>query len=145
MILVAVLALVTLILLLLSFSLRNPGRGRAPGRSSGGTSSLSICPLCGSPLKRGERVHTAAFPGINERMVHIFGCPYCHPRYAPEGPGSGGKRAADGSPRVPGGARRVCPVCHRELREGEYLTGRMRKSKEKTYIRVLGCSRCTSL
>jgi hypothetical protein len=87
------------------------------------TPRLLNCPVCGSKLPRGEGVRTAAYPGTDERLVHIYGCPRCY------GPGAA--------------LRRRCPVCRRALEGEEHLVGRLvRGEKGGRSVKVWGCSRC---
>ncbi len=74
----------------------------------------NFCPLCGSGLKKGERVKSAAYPvkpgsdgkypGGIEKMMEVYGCPHCMP---------------------PGGTeKRICPVCKKEVPKNGYVVGR---------------------
>lgn len=81
---------------------------------------MTHCPVCGSALAEGERVRTVAYPGRDERLVHIYGCPRC------SGPAA---REA-----------RVCPVCGRRLGDDDYLVGRLLPGEGR--VKVWGCSRC---
>ena len=83
---------------------------------------LRVCPICGSRLSPGERVRTAAYPGKDERLVHMYGCPRCY-----------GSRAV---------LRRRCPVCHRSLSGEDHLVGRLLKEEGLSRVKVWGCSRC---
>ncbi|HPM34792.1 MAG TPA: hypothetical protein PLE16_09360, partial [Spirochaetota bacterium] len=60
------------------------------------------CIICGSRLKRGERLKSEKFTVDDKTTVHIFGCPFC--------------LDADLS-------KRKCPVCKKSLKCNEYLIG----------------------
>jgi len=85
------------------------------------------CPLCGSSLGAGERVHSVVFTSSTaDKIMEISGCPHCRP---------------------PATLRRVCPVCKKDLRPVDVVTARVfeRKSEtgaKKTHVHVLGCPRC---
>lgn len=87
------------------------------------------CPLCGSTLAPGERVHSVVFASSTaDKIMEISGCPHCKP---------------------PATLRRVCPVCKKDLRPIDVVTARVfeRKSAsgaKKTHVHVLGCPRCRS-
>jgi hypothetical protein len=104
---------------------------------------LKPCPLCDSMLRKGETVHTVVYSGakqravgddhdetyttvqqsgVEESLVHMFGCPYCYP-------------ANQEHPRV-------CPVCKDELEADDYIIARMFMRNRKKHVHVLGCTRC---
>ena len=80
------------------------------------------CPLCGSWLTTGERVRSVVFPGKQEKLVHVFGCPFCYPQ---------GKQAP-----------RVCPVCKKELSADSFLVGILWEKPEKRHLHISGCTQC---
>ena len=100
----------------------------------------NFCPLCGSGLKKGERVKSATYPvkpgsdgkypGGIEKLMEVYGCPHCIP---------------------PGGTeKRICPVCRKEVPENGYVVGRYfivnstddSTQKRKNHLHVLGCTQC---
>ena len=87
------------------------------------------CPLCGSTLGPGERVHSVVFASSTpDKIMEISGCPHCRP---------------------PATLRRLCPVCKKELRPADVVTARVFERKnetgaKKTHVHVLGCPRCRS-
>ena len=104
----------------------------------------NFCPLCGSGLKKGERVKSAAYPakpgsdgrypGGVEKLMEVYGCPHCIP---------------------PGGSeKRICPVCKKEVPENGYVMGRYfivnnteqrpdgSFARRKNHLHVLGCTGC---
>jgi RNase P subunit RPR2 len=87
-----------------------------------GTGKHSPCPLCGSLLLPGERVHSVVYPGKGDRLVEIYGCPYCYPP----------NRAH----------RRYCPSCKRELEGDELVFARLFESSGKVHVHVNGCRIC---
>lgn len=80
------------------------------------------CPICGTLLKSHEKVHSVVYPGENDRLVEVFGCPYCYP-------------ANDDYPRT-------CPVCKEIIPPDGFLIGRMFYSGEKPHMHINGCTRC---
>lgn len=125
-ILVAVLlALVTAVLL---FALVGPRRTPVP-QAVPEEPARQPCPLCGSRLGPGERLHSVVFATKTEdKIMEISGCPHCRP-----------------PARIP----RVCPVCKKELRAADVVTARVFERKnetgaKKTHVHVLGCPRCRS-
>ena len=121
--------IIILVLLALSRGRRHPAAGRGEA-GPGPALFTSICPTCGSSLKRGERIRTVAWPGLKERMVYIYGCRYCYGGDDPTRSEAGGRLL-----------KRVCPVCHRILRGSDFLLGRMWE-EGRTRVHVIGCSRC---
>jgi hypothetical protein len=87
---------------------------------------FQVCPLCGTELKRGERIHSVVYPGQNYKLIHIFGCPYCY-----------GKS--------PVKKTRKCPSCKRVMPEEAYLAGKMWADRGITRVRVSGCTLCLPL
>ena len=82
------------------------------------------CIICGSRLKRGERLKSEKYTVEDKTTVHIFGCPFC--------------LDADDD-------RRKCPVCKRSLGRKEYLIGDMwKKDNGKNRLHVKGCVKCIS-
>lgn len=83
------------------------------------------CPLCLTPLERGQRVHSVVYPGTGDKIVEIYGCPNCRPKGGPTK------------------AARVCPVCKQTLEEKDYVVGRMfERTAGRKHLHVLGCTRC---
>lgn len=93
-----------------------------------------FCPLCASVLGAGERVKSSLYPGKADRIMHIFGCAHCWP--------------AEPSARASPGARRICPVCGRELEAEGWVVARYFErpgragAAAKGHIHVLGCTGC---
>ena len=95
--------------------------GRIPRRSAVGASRT--CPVCGSPLEPGERVHSKVFAPKGDRIMHIYGCPRCWPSNAVH--------------------VRACPVCEREVPREGYLVARLfERPGGAKHVHVLGCSGC---
>jgi hypothetical protein len=80
------------------------------------------CPLCGTRLFEGERIHSVSFDLGKEKLMHIYGCPFC------EYPGTGVKRH--------------CPVCRREIPVAGFVVGRMWDKPGKTHLHITGCTEC---
>jgi len=95
----------------------------------------NICPICGSRLKKGEKIHSVVFTGnknsledvgsigSGDRIVYIYGCPYCYP--------------------VKAGVKRICPVCKKEIPNNGYLIGRMWNRRGKIHLHIQGCTLCS--
>lgn len=118
--------LMTLLVLIVVLFLLNLRFKRDSGKVENKAPSLSHCPLCGSRLTPGQRVHTAAFPGEEERTAYVYGCPHCYDRM--------NSRLLS--------RRRTCPVCREQLRGEEHLLGRIQIGGAKNLLKILGCSRC---
>jgi hypothetical protein len=102
---------------------QTPSAPTPAGMIKDSTSGSQFCPICSSPLKKGELVSTLTFPSAadRDRLMHIRGCVYC----------------------LRGGPRRICPVCKADLRTDEMLIARMfDRTGRKPHVHVLGCSRC---
>ena len=82
----------------------------------------SPCPLCSTMLKPGERVRSVVYPGKGDRLVEIYGCPYCYPP----------NRAHP----------RFCPSCKRELDQEELIFARLFDRGGKIHVHVNGCRVC---
>lgn len=80
------------------------------------------CPLCNSPLEKGQNVKTIVYPSKGDTLAEIYGCPYC--------------RVASAS--VP----RICPVCKRPIPPDGFVVARMFKRPDRTHVHVLGCTVC---
>ncbi len=78
------------------------------------------CPLCGTPLKKGETVKTVIYPAKGDTLAEVFGCPYCY-----------GPNAT---------AVRICPVCKKPVPPDGHVIGRM--FKKNRHLHVLGCTGC---
>lgn len=113
------------VMVLAFFALRRPkGSPEVPAAPA-----RQPCPLCGSALGPGERVHSVVFASSTpDKIMEIAGCPHCRP---------------------PATLRRVCPVCKKDLRPQDVVTARVFERKgaagaKKTHVHVLGCPRCRS-
>jgi hypothetical protein len=71
-------------------------------------------------------VKSAVYPPVKgtDRLMHIMGCPFCLE-------GAAEKRR-----------RRICPVCHKPIGDGEYLFARVFERPGKSHVHVLGCINC---
>jgi uncharacterized protein with PIN domain len=87
------------------------------------------CPLCGKELNRGERVHSVVYSQGEDRLMSIYGCPWCYSAH-PSGY------------RKPFRDRR-CPSCGRPLKEGSFAIARVfERPGRKVHVHVLGCPVC---
>ena len=119
-IVVLVLIIGVLIFTLLQASKKNGTRKNRGPHESNPEDRTRPCPLCGSPLKKGETVKTVVYPAEGDTLAEVFGCPYCY---------------GDSAEAV-----RICPVCKRPIPEEGHVIGRM--FKEGRHLHVLGCTRC---
>lgn len=87
-------------------------------------SSKSVpCILCGTLLTPGKRMKSTALTAGDEKIVHLYGCPYCF--------------------GVTAVLERKCPLCHRILGNNEFMVGKMRNTgKGKPHLSIAGCSVC---
>lgn len=117
-------ALVTVVILV---SLLRPRPPLDPKPQAETRPQREPCPLCGSVLQRGERVHSVVFATKTEdKIMEISGCPHCRP---------------------PSEIPRFCPVCKKALRDKDIVTARVferttASGAQKTHVHVLGCPRC---
>lgn len=97
---------------------------KRPPKNVGKLGAPGSCPVCGIVLSPGQQIKSAVFPGENDRICHIFGCPNCLPY-----PDSD--------------VHRFCPVCKKELKPDEYLVARIfDRPGGKKHVHVLGCVNC---
>lgn len=107
------------------FTLPNRKNKRPPLlKKTGVPGTPGVCPICGTVLNKNEQIKTALYPGEDDRICHIFGCPHCHP-YADEN------------------TARRCPVCKKPLPAEGYLFARLfSRPGNKNHVHILGCSSC---
>ena len=129
---VALLIVLAAIVLLSLKSTRKENSGTGYFFAAGTESEkMSDCPLCGEPLRKGEQVHSLLFPGEDDGIMHIYGCPYCyigHPR-------------RNSSPLK----TRVCPSCRSVLGAKDYVYARVFRKPYKTHVSVVGCTLCRGI
>jgi hypothetical protein len=103
----------------LQFSRR---KGKNVPDREGEAGAPRTCPVCSIKLLNGERVKSSAYPamGKTDRLMNIFGCPYC----------------------LEGQRRRVCPVCGKTLTPEEFLIARLFDKPGRSHVHVLGCTLC---
>jgi hypothetical protein len=101
-----------------------PRRRRSKARvGPGGVVAPRTCPVCGSSLRPGERVHSRVFTPKGDRIMHVYGCPRCWPANI--------------------GNVRVCPVCEKEVPREGYLVARLFERPDGSrHVHVLGCTGC---
>ena len=119
---ISVVVLTALILALL-FSILPAGRLKVSTKSSSlNRRQARPCPLCSSLLAGGDRLRSIVFPGENEKIVHILGCPKCYPENEKN--------------------KRTCPVCRNILPPSGFIIGSMWENRGKKHLHVTGCSMC---
>jgi hypothetical protein len=113
------------VLIIMAYRAFSQGSEKKPRAQVQAEHSTIPCIICGSVLKKGERLRSTVYTGEDESIVHVFGCPHCYGDYATR--------------------ERRCPVCKRLLSEEAYLIGRMWKRRSgKQHLRIAGCTRCIS-
>ena len=119
-ILVLIILLLIVFMLLIVFRQKKPAQsiGWRKGRKS--EEKTRPCPLCGSRLKKGERVRTVVLPGKADTLAEVYGCKYCFCERPT--------------------AVRICPVCLKPVPKDGYVIGRM--FRERRHLHVLGCTQC---
>ncbi|OQY32685.1 MAG: hypothetical protein B6241_10150 [Spirochaetaceae bacterium 4572_59] len=94
-----------------------------------GEEKTSECPLCGKDLHRGERVHSVVYTKGEDRLMNIYGCPWCYKDHP-----AGHKSAL---------RDRKCPSCGTPLKEGSFAIARVfERPGKKIHVHVLGCPVC---
>ncbi|QEN09225.1 hypothetical protein EXM22_15005 [Oceanispirochaeta crateris] len=87
------------------------------------------CPLCEKALRKGERVHSVIYNRGEDRLMNIYGCPWCYSDH-------------------PAGCReplrdRRCPSCKVLFKEGNFAIARVfERPGRKMHVHVLGCPVC---
>ncbi len=83
-----------------------------------------VCPVCGSLLKKGEKLISALYPGESDRLCYIYGCPHCYPQCKEE-------------------LARQCPVCKKAIYQEQHLVARyFERKNENKRVHILGCPNC---
>lgn len=111
--------------LFVGFGRRQETGGAKPNAGpSGIPGAPRTCPVCSARLLNGERVKSSAFPSLGgtDRIMHIFGCPYCTTLNFPR--------------------ERSCPVCGKRLPLNAHLIARLFEKPGRSHVHVLGCSIC---
>lgn len=94
-------------------------------KEDGGTDFVR-CPVCNTPLARGEEMRSRVFRPMNtpDQRMTILGCPHCYPS-------------------AESGVQRLCPVCHSIVPMDGYLIARLfNKSDGKKHVIITGCTTC---
>lgn len=105
------------------FFLNEKKRVQTAKKTNSAAPRLKIpCPLCHSRLIEGEKLRSVSFDAGREKIMHIYGCPFCE----------------KGAP----GIRRVCPVCKRDIPADGFAVGRMWERKGKLHLHITGCTVC---
>lgn len=97
-----------------------------PKTGPNGEVLMVTCPLCNTPLLKGQNLVTKVFRPMDvpDQRCNISGCPHCYPQPEP-------------------GIKRQCPCCGKEVPITGYLVARLFNYKDnKKHVRVTGCSRC---
>lgn len=126
--LVAAILAVILVILIISLLKKSRPRPENDTEAFRSENSYRNCPICGTPLLRGETVHSHLYPGKPDGMMYIYGCPFCHKDH----------------PRFKGGrdVERHCPYCKDKIPASGWVVARVFEKPEKTHVHVLGCTVC---
>ncbi len=120
--------LIAVILILMQFKSRltkTSRKEKKPAAVETGKPS-KFCPLCNSPLSRGENVRSKVYPaGEKDSLMEVYGCPYCLPPAGKE--------------------NRICPVCSKVLPKDGYVIGRYFVKPGKRHLHILGCTLCRKI
>lgn len=85
------------------------------------------CPLCSTPLSKGENMFSRVYRPMTtpDQRMTIHGCPHCYPK-------------------VENGAKRICPVCKKEVPIDGELVARLfnKTSNGKKHVLIVGCTGC---
>ncbi|MDA3957157.1 hypothetical protein [Oceanispirochaeta sp.] len=128
-----IILLFTILLALIISSLRSKNTEESPQSDSYSfydeTDDRHPCPLCEQGLNRGERVHSVIYNRGEDKLMNIYGCPWCYSKH-PAGY------------REPHRERR-CPSCKTLFKEGHFAIARVfERPGRKMHIHVLGCPAC---
>lgn len=88
--------------------------------------ALVNCPLCGSPLVKGENIISKVYRPMTvpDQRCTVSGCPHCYPVCEI-------------------GVKRICPVCGKFVPQNGYLVSRLfNKTEGKKHVMIVGCNMC---
>lgn len=122
-----ILVFMGLVLLILAYNLFSATSKQAGEKKilrTGQRGEPGVCPVCGSILQKGEQIKSALYPGENDRLCYIYGCPHCYPI-------------------CKSGLERMCPVCKKRIGQEAHLIARYFERKNaKKRVHILGCTNC---
>jgi len=99
--------------------------------------AMPICPLCGSRIKKGEKIYSDILKGRSFDLMRIFGCRECLPEKA-----ASEQINKHPQPDTPF-PKRTCPSCGAVLSLNDYLAAKVfYPEKGKTNVQIYGCSKC---
>jgi hypothetical protein len=114
--------LIALVYGLFNASSKKPGMRKI--HETGEKGAPGVCPVCGSVLKKGESIKSAVYPGKEDKLCYIYGCPHCYPACIDK-------------------VQRACPVCKNKIGQEAHLIARYFNRKKGTdRVHILGCSNC---
>ena len=130
-ILIIIILFAILLYLIISFLMtskqKNSGKNDSFSDNSG--DEVTPCPLCEKALHRGERVHSVIYSQGEDRLMNIFGCPWCYAQHP-----AGQKKPS---------RERHCPSCGATLKDGSFSVARVfERPGKKMHVHVLGCPVC---
>ncbi len=125
-----ILVFVGIFIIVLIYALFSATAKRATGEKIHETDrrgAPGACPVCGSILKNGAQLKSALYPGEQDRLCYIYGCPHCYPRCKVN-------------------LSRQCPVCNKELGQEDHLVARYfeRRNAPKR-VHIVGCPSCRKM
>ena len=133
-ILIIIILFAILLYLIISFLMSSKQKNSGETDSFSDESDVSgdevtPCPLCEKALHRGERVHSVIYSQGEDRLMNIFGCPWCYEKHP------AGQRKPS--------RERHCPSCGVTLKNGSFSVARVfERPGKKMHVHVLGCPVC---
>ena len=96
-------------------------------KTEDGKTDFVRCPLCSTPLAKGENMFSRVYRPMTapDQRMTIHGCPHCYPK-------------------MESGAKRICPVCKKEVPLDGELVARLfnKTSNGKKHVLIVGCTGC---
>lgn len=120
------LACVVVIFLLVAYLRVSAKKAASQKKAQNSTKRPVKCPVCQTNLFVGEQLVSKVYRPMKvpDQLMTIYGCPHCYPKCEP-------------------GAKRICPVCHKQIAPDQALTARLfNKAVGKKHVHIVGCSNC---
>ena len=120
------LGIIIIIMALNYFFRKNHTKSKSTSTKSLPKNVLVNCPVCGSPLPKGENLVSRVYRPMTvpDQRCTISGCPHCFPKCEV-------------------GVKRKCPVCNKTVPMEGYLIARLfNKTDSKKHVMITGCTEC---
>lgn len=104
----------------------DPKQGLRTQKNENGRIDFVRCPLCSTPLAKGEDMFSRIYRPMNtpDQRMTVHGCPHCYPQPEP-------------------GVKRICPVCGKNVPlDGELIARLFNRTEGKKHVMITGCSVC---